>query len=698
MTTTNTGNKHTWINTLPTFAERGSAIAKRLESVKADPKYQKLSPEHQAKVRQSIYNKYVIPSYSGFHLPMPDEKTWVEASGRDTAYHTYGGKVIPLSETYGKEGEFSKAEDFNVGINKGATGISLFGLKVANSVLNEAFGLNQYFTKKMENFTHGDNWVSSNNEKLHKIVEQKLSNAIDSQRHALQSADFWTQTHPRSTMIGRLESDAGEFVSTLPIYEALGPVGAGLGEAAKALPLTERLMAKPVGKWVANRIINATDGYLATLVTSGGSTSEASKGAVGFAVGGAAMEKAGKVLKIASAPLIKKWTANTIAMGGQPLAHSVAEHIAASAEEEGGGLTKELETKDPVLASLYKGEIVSQNSLAQQLFGKPLRGLSKPQRAQVLLKRGDLILQSAQEASALLPDLTKNEVQESTEKLIKQVSTDPQRSARLASLLKGLDPVGSTTESIVTDTAKETGISNSPAASIKLRKSTKNAERDFKSLGAGAAKDFASLNTITRAFFRVPRNRKVFAEAVSDAQKGNWDKFYEKLKSFDKSGFRYEKPDHRLLYLYANRDSMPSGLSASILRRLRMLNEYKDLSTKEIQDRSKAMIQQMREVSKTNKENVVFASTKLQHPGSAGTKWDKQLTDEYVDKVVDANRRALKNHPEASAAFEGSLARFKRAVRRSKTVDEYNAKMKKLEGSVRSNTRNAKSGNKFDFQ
>ena len=59
-------------------------LLERLEAVKDDPKYQALPDEHKAKVRADIYKKYVPASYSGFHLPVPDEKTWVEATGRDT--------------------------------------------------------------------------------------------------------------------------------------------------------------------------------------------------------------------------------------------------------------------------------------------------------------------------------------------------------------------------------------------------------------------------------------------------------------------------------------------------------------------------------------------------------------------------------------------------------------------------------------
>ena len=55
------------------------------------------------------------------------------------------------------------------------------------------------------------------------------------------------------------------------------------------------------------------------------------------------------MIKIAAAPLIKKWTANTIAMGGKPLAQELAHSAMAEAEieasHEGEGIAQIKESK-----------------------------------------------------------------------------------------------------------------------------------------------------------------------------------------------------------------------------------------------------------------------------------------------------------------------------------------------------------------
>lgn len=69
-----------YINGLPTFEQRTTAIADRLASVKADPKYQALPEQTKTKVLANLYRKYILSAYSDFHRPVPDENTWVEAN------------------------------------------------------------------------------------------------------------------------------------------------------------------------------------------------------------------------------------------------------------------------------------------------------------------------------------------------------------------------------------------------------------------------------------------------------------------------------------------------------------------------------------------------------------------------------------------------------------------------------------------
>src|SRR5271154_2399883 len=207
------------ITSLPTFAQRGEAIAKRLESVKADPKYKALSPEHQEKVRADLYKKYVPASYGGFHLPVPDEKTWVEASGRDL---NVAGKDIftakKLSESYKDTKGQQLGEDFYAGVDKAYSNMTLFGAHITNKAFSAIFDLDKHYSHANE--TMLEKALPSYN--VEKTIQRKLQNTEDAYRSRVQSDDFWLQTHPRDTVIGKLSSDAGELVATLPLYEALG--------------------------------------------------------------------------------------------------------------------------------------------------------------------------------------------------------------------------------------------------------------------------------------------------------------------------------------------------------------------------------------------------------------------------------------------------------------------------------------------
>src|SRR5271167_2097948 len=324
-TPTTTGTpKFGGITKLPSFAARGTAIAKRLEAVKADPKYQKLDPQKQASVRADLYKKYVPSSYAGFHLPVPDEKTWVEASGREL---NVAGKDIftakKLSESYKDTKGQQLGEDFYAGVDKAYSNMTLFGAHITNKAFSAIFDLDNNYSHANEAML--EKALPSYN--VEKTIQRKLQNTEDSYRSRVQSDDFWLQTHPRDTVIGKLASDAGELVATLPLYEALGAEGLTGKVADKAIGstfVTARLAKTPVGQFVAKRLISGTGMYLAALGATGGDQKQAVAGAV---VGGALETVApaiGKGLKIASAPLIKKWTANTIAMGGKPFAQDIA--------------------------------------------------------------------------------------------------------------------------------------------------------------------------------------------------------------------------------------------------------------------------------------------------------------------------------------------------------------------------------------
>ena len=705
---------HSYINHLPTIADRGSAIARRLEEVKSNPKYQALDPHKQAAVRADLYKKFVVPSYAGHHLPLPDEKTWVGATGRDTDHLMNGMKY---SDTFGSSNKSNywrrneeSNQDMGAGFTKQVAQLKLFGARVANSAFLDTFSL-------LDHFTHNDqvNAPQKYKDELNKYETPKvLKNYISAQKAKVQTADFWLQTHPRDTVIGRLDGDIGEQIATLPLYEAVSveKIGATVG-----IPLTAKLVKSPIGKWVANRFINATDGYLASLATSGGNKQEAEGGAAGFAAFGAAGELAGKVgTKIASNPLIKKWTANTVAMAGKPFAEELAK--SAMAEEEfsaahadiinpstGEGLEQikraedvksfmqqtqesaearaartrlvqdwqkaqeERAKLDPVMHKLHQGEKVSLNSIALALHDKPLSGLSKNQRGMVLARRMQLIDQAASEAPVHLPDLHKAEVQENIDNFRKQSPVANQLMGDLEKLgVKFADAVtANNTEQI----ARETGIINNSAAANKVAKVDKASKAPVGTIMT--PQKFVSLKADSVAYLRAPRNRVQVAEAISDRSEAGLNKFINVLKK-SSSAIHFEDPAHLMLYHYGNRKELPEGLRRTLLYRLRQVKGNEFASAKDLKTSADWLHVHLLNMAKSGRlaeEGNIYRSSKLGGGPMSWTKWQRMLSTEADASDIKLTQQALKQHPIALKAFNTIVSDLHATKPNIQTPEEY---------------------------
>lgn len=721
---------HSAITKLPTFADRGTAIAKRLESVKADPKYLKLSPEHQARVRADLYNKYVPASYAGFHLPVPDEKEWVEATGREQHIEK------KLSDTYHENRGMQFAEDAASGAGKALNTIAMYGAQLSNSAFSSIFNLNEHYSNKNEVKLEAALPVY----KAEKQIQRGVENFIDSRKASVQTDQFWLDTHPRDTIIGRLGSNAGELIATLPLYEAIGTLGIGgrVVEGARSIkaggtlaagmegpvrPLTQKLLGSAVGKFVAKRLITGTDMYLATLATHNGSQRAAIEGVL---VGGA-MEVSGSAiqsgLRIAAAPLIKKWTANTIAMGGKPFAQDIAKSaysemqplewwlkngaeadipeyknavqlshdiaIFPKSETEGhfvrnrqtfhynGTKERQLifdhlhkenlqlrEVQDPVMAKLHEAEKATLNSIAIQQHNTFFDHLPDEKKLDVLGVRWNQIHEAALEAPVHLPDLHKDEVEH-------DIQTQRAASPMLNSLLSDLEKQGvqvgdavvaNNTEQI----AKETGISNVQAASKKVAKATKPKNP----ISADA---YASHKIDTNGYFRAPRNRTQVHEAVSDRSKEGLNKFIDLLKDADGNKIHFENQTQRMLFHYGNRKSLPASMSSALLYRIRQVKGYEGMKAADIQKEADWLhvhLYNMAGSGRLSSEGNIYNSTKLGAPFS-WTKWQKQLSTEADASTIKAAQIALKQHPNALKGFNTTVKMIQKASTNIETPEEY---------------------------
>lgn len=536
---------HSYITSLPTFAERGQAIAKRLESVKADPKYQALPEDRKARVRASIYDKYVPKSYAGFHLPVPNKETWVGATGRDTAFKMPGTPDEKLSDTFKDPRNKQFGQDFKVGMARKMDGIALFGATVTNKVFSSIFGLDTNFSHKDEEYLKS----ILPPYKLEKSIQRNLDNYISAQRDKLQSDNFWLETHPRDTVVGKLASNAGEFIVTLPLYEAIGAIGVG----ATAGNLSLRLLSNKAGQFVAKRLVTATNAFMGSLVESGGSPGAGIQGAgsavVGEMVLGSAGKAAGKAVKIAAAPLIKKWTAGVVAEGGIPFAqdvalssmHEIEQEIANEAGIKSGSTGEELtkfktameerEKYNPIMAKLHEGEKVSLGSVAMQKFGKPLKNLSQNQRKEVFAQRLELINQAAREAPVHLPE---QHAQEVTSQIAQERASNP----LLDSLMKrdeqmfGIKYADAVVENNIAEIAKETGISNNQGAIRKLNKviNPSSVSSALPQDIAGSKPRYGYQDKLFKLDFDDPRDLAVYTVGQKIKNKAH-DKFVSYLKS-----------------------------------------------------------------------------------------------------------------------------------------------------------------------
>lgn len=663
------------ITSLPSFAERGTAIAKRLEEIKANPKYQALPEDHKARVRADLYDKTVPKSYAGFHLPIPNKETWVGATGRDTTLRVPGAKDEKLSETYSDPRNKQFGQDFIVGASKALDGIALFGAKVTNKAFSAMFHLNEEYSHKTDEMLK----VQVPEYRVAKQVQRKMENFIDAQHAKIQSDDFWLETHPRDTIVGKLASNSGELVATLPLYEAVGAVGVG-AKIFKGANLSAKLATSPVGQFVANRLSSSTDMFISSLIESGGNKQQAGGAAIGSALIESAGLGIGKGLKIAAAPLIKKWTANTIAMGGIPFAQDVAQSSFHESEQEieheinitNGGTGEHLaalresamqrEKLNPIMAKLHAGEKVSQGSIAMQLYSKPLRNLSKNQRELVFAKRLQLIQEAAVEAPVHLPELEKHEVAQS---ISQERKSNPVFNSLATSLEKlGVQLPEAVSENNIAQIAKETGISNVKAATKKLDK----VAAPTKSVGA----DLNAYHNIQKevyAYYRNARNRKELSSSVGTVASGNYDKLYDTLKKAD-GGLQFEKPLQRLLFHYGNKKSLPPAIAQSILTNVRKTKGLENAPVKRVEEMAANLHNHMYDMAQSGhltKEGNIYASTKID---GTYTKWQKILSKESDMEVIRSAQMALSKHPRALRGFNTTIKALQKQSFQAKSAEE----------------------------
>lgn len=325
-------------------------------------------------------------------------------------------------------------------------------------------------------------------------------------------------------------------MTQLPLYEAVGMARSSVG-------LTEKLATSKLGEFVMKRMGDAADGFIGSLA-SNDSVSEAGKNAAGFAAFGAIAGGLGAgAKKIASSALIKKWTAQLFAMGGQPLVEELTHSAMSEAAGKGHGIvdTKDVDyveiggknahmlgdvavapdhtspnaghfihegkvypykdateqqaiyshlerlardkraAEDPLLHKLHDAERLSVESIAQRHFGTDIRSLKPEDQAKVLQRRLELIEEAKYELPSHVPELNKAEVEHANATEALENPIFARGLAEFQQAFPGISIDEVVNENQISDIEKQTGITDNEAAARKVSKSRDVVIKDSKS-------------------------------------------------------------------------------------------------------------------------------------------------------------------------------------------------------------------------
>jgi len=540
---------------LPTFEEQGASVQAKLLRLNNNPDYRKLNSRERIGVRARIYNEYVVPSFKVKGLNPPDIKLWLKQTTPERV-----GYIHP--EDYLASPSLKAAQDFGYGILDRANKIAMFGVKLENKALMAQFGIAHFFA---EHSPVGSSKLVSNIEANKKAVQKIAQKTTDIAQSSLNYTNFFLDNHPREGFLASAPRWTGEQVAMLPFYEAVsaGMEAAGVKPAAEKIVgnISTKLASSKIGQFVGRRLYSAANFFTSSIITG-----DSKKEATANAVGAAAVETG--LGAIASTPLIKKWAANIIAMGGKPLAEEVAN--TAIAESTFGRLDHEsitntafngrvIETRlpkekgfragyfehqgeryeyktpeerfqiyealekrllehrkstDPVWHSVMQAEKMSVESIALRNFNKPLAKMSEEEIASVLQRRMELIAEAEYELPAHVGDLNKMDVAEANEKDFAEHPIAGRYSAEMkAEGFPDVDEV--VNEEQVRAIEEQTGIKSTKGTVAKIAKVRTKKEKEITSGFASLnADEFTKNRDETIAYFRNPKYERLAADGT----------------------------------------------------------------------------------------------------------------------------------------------------------------------------------------
>ena len=664
---------------LRTFKEQGAAIESKLIRLDNDARYQKMTPQERVATRAKIYNTYVVPSFKQNNVPVPDIKTWLAGTKSEHI------KNLNPGDQFRNKGIDTLAQAVG-GMEKSAFGMTVAGLKVENRALMSVFGLQEYFK-------------GTPNEEIRAKAEQRanksfIGKAVAGAQDGLNSTNFWLQTHPRDSMLAGAAGWTGEQVIQLPLYEAVGGLIAVGGATKVGAALTPKLMATPVGKFVAKRLTQAAEGFFGSLA-AGDTKSEAGKTAAGFAILGGYAEIAGEAIKgirgvytAASDATIKTLTANTIAMGGKPLAeeltHSVMGEFAQyGSPEKQAELFRGFEKRkveDPVLHTMHDAEAKVLNDLAKRHYGQSITSLPPKYQARVVMRRLELMHEAATELPARVPDLNHAEVEHEWEAQVKE-NPGLGKSAQMLKEQFGIDITKVVSDNQVNDIKEQTGIKNTPDTAKKIQRVRAKATDITSGSASLSPSDFDNHVDSTVAYFRNREPRRAAdGTLVGGRDKRPWNvrlkaentkEFINTLKEADGDVIKFENPYHRMLFHWAQRDKLPTPVREKLLYEMKKVTEGKGFKAADFNTQADWGLVHLQKLSQSGAlagQGNVFASTKT---FGAPTEWQLELETDLQKQELKMLKTIVKQHPGGEKAMQGVVGLFQISRQGAKTPEEW---------------------------
>lgn len=669
-------------SSLGSWEERGASVEGKVQRLKTDPRFQKLSGESQDKLLNQVYDKYVPQAYQQFGKKPPDRDTWL-------AGVKSGEALAP--QTYGQDKTQQKIEDFAMGAYKEANSFSLYGAKIAKENFLRSYGLGILF---------GLPPIAGHRD-FNSKPEQALKNATDtvfnkwqkSAQNNVNDANYYFATHPRDGLLGNAARWTGEQVVSLPLYVS------GVGEEL----LTERLLSTAVGK-VAAHGIDAGFTNLATSMMEGGRTTpnveDVAAGVTGAVVGGLIgagatklFEKVGEwleraaagdtTLKVANDAAIKEWSAEHIVTGGDPLAqasvHAASEELRTPKAEPPPKTTgvepppkveEPVSTRmppgvrkdrDPVLHSLIEGDKLSLQSIALRHYGMPYEKLSSELQDKVDVRRLELMEESKYELPIFKPELNKQEI---AKEIVNEVKNNPYISKRAQQYkeLFGTDYVQDATEHThaheVEEIAKQTGVKNPIAAADKLVKPESGEIKVKLGPKPPVSKRISPEKLAANKSSVITHFKDPVRSVGADINYKNLDTtgLIGVLKAADKDFLKFEDPFHRMLYHWDNRADLPGALRDKLRNELKahLRNKYSKQSNLVVDldkyaDRARLHLEMLAKSGRLTADKNMFRSTNL---FGAPTRWQTALNTEIDLEELATLRKTLKRNPDALSTVD----------------------------------------------